>query len=139
MLLVSHDRAFLNDVVTSTLAIEADGQVKEYDGGYDDYLRQRPAEIAPKPQVSDGCRHDPVAVAKPRQAELQGAEELESLPARIESLERRSAIYTRRWLTPRFIDATAAQSWSPKLSWGSWSATWRRPMTAGSRWRPLAG
>ncbi len=42
--MVSHDRAFLNDVVTSTLAIGADGQVKEYDGGYDDYLRQRPAE-----------------------------------------------------------------------------------------------
>ena len=41
VLLVSHDRAFLNDVVTSTLAIEADGRVKEYDGGYDDYLRQR--------------------------------------------------------------------------------------------------
>ena len=37
VLLVSHDRAFLNEVVTSTLAIEASGQVKEYDGGYDDY------------------------------------------------------------------------------------------------------
>ena len=46
VLLVSHDRAFLNDVVTSTLAIEADGRVKEYDGGYDDYLRQRPPEPA---------------------------------------------------------------------------------------------
>ena len=44
VLLVSHDRAFLNDVVTSTLAIEADGRVKEFDGGYDDYLRQRPPE-----------------------------------------------------------------------------------------------
>ena len=44
MLLVSHDRAFLNDVVTSTLVIEGDGRVKEYDGGYDDYLRQRQAE-----------------------------------------------------------------------------------------------
>ena len=38
VLLVSHDRAFLNDVVTSTLAIQTDGRVKEYDGGYDDYL-----------------------------------------------------------------------------------------------------
>ena len=55
VLLVSHDRAFLNDVVTSTLAIEHDGRVKEYDGGYDDYLRQRPgrsprrAEARPRP------------------------------------------------------------------------------------------
>ena len=40
VLLVSHDRAFLNNVATGTLAVEADGAVKEYDGGYDDYLRQ---------------------------------------------------------------------------------------------------
>ena len=42
VLLVSHDRAFLNNVVTSTLAIELDGRIGEYDGGYDDYMRQRP-------------------------------------------------------------------------------------------------
>ena len=48
VLLVSHDRAFLNGVVTSTLAIEPDGQVREYDGGYDDYLRQRSAQPAPR-------------------------------------------------------------------------------------------
>ena len=52
VLLVSHDRAFLNDVVTSTLAIEADGRVKEYDGGYDDYLRQRQAEAPAEPKPS---------------------------------------------------------------------------------------
>src|SRR4051812_18409571 len=50
VLLVSHDRAFLNDVVTSTLAIEDDGRVKEYDGGYDDYVRQRQAEVAAGPR-----------------------------------------------------------------------------------------
>jgi len=41
VLLVSHDRAFLNNVVTSTLVFEGDGKVKEYAGGYDDYVRQR--------------------------------------------------------------------------------------------------
>ncbi len=68
VLLVSHDRAFLNDVVTSTLAIEADGRVKEYDGGYDDYLRQRreeaPAEpraAPPRPRRRPG--HRPIARA----------------------------------------------------------------------------
>src|SRR6185436_8551965 len=40
--LVSHDRSFLNNVVTSTIAFEGKGVVKEYAGGYDDYLRQRP-------------------------------------------------------------------------------------------------
>ncbi len=47
VLLVSHDRAFLNNVVTSTLVIENDGQVKEFEGGYDDYLRQSPPAPAP--------------------------------------------------------------------------------------------
>ena len=57
VLLVSHDRAFLNDVVTSTLAIEADGRVKEYDGGYDDYLRQRSLELKPvEDEIFDQAR-----------------------------------------------------------------------------------
>ena len=43
LLLVSHDREFLNNVVTSTLVLEGEGRVKEYAGGYDDWLRQRPA------------------------------------------------------------------------------------------------
>ncbi len=42
LFLVSHDRAFLNRVVTSTIAFEGDGQVREYVGGYDDWLHQRP-------------------------------------------------------------------------------------------------
>ena len=41
LLLVSHDREFLNNVVTSTLVLEGGGRVKEYAGGYDDWLRQR--------------------------------------------------------------------------------------------------
>ena len=46
LLLVSHDRAFLNNVVTSTLVFEGSGQVKEYVGGYDDWVRQRASELA---------------------------------------------------------------------------------------------
>ncbi|MEZ6066836.1 MAG: ATP-binding cassette domain-containing protein [Planctomycetaceae bacterium] len=47
LLLVSHDRAFLNNVVTSTLVFEGDGRVKEFAGGYDDWLRQRSAVAKP--------------------------------------------------------------------------------------------
>ena len=47
LLLVSHDREFLNNVVTSTLALEGEGQVKEYAGGYDDWLRQHQPELPP--------------------------------------------------------------------------------------------
>jgi ATP-binding cassette subfamily F protein uup len=64
LLLVSHDRAFLNNVVTSTIVFEGDGQVVEYIGGYDDWLRQRPqAAVVPSPEKSDlnkarpGLRH----------------------------------------------------------------------------------
>lgn len=42
LMLVSHDRDFLNNVVTSTIAFEGNGIVKEYVGGYDDWLRQKP-------------------------------------------------------------------------------------------------
>jgi ABC transport system ATP-binding/permease protein len=88
VLLVSHDRAFLNEVVTSTLAIEADGQVKEYDGGYDDYVRQRPAEIAPEPKSATAAATRSFSPAeKPRKLNFKERKELESLPARIESLE----------------------------------------------------
>ena len=47
IILVSHDRAFINNIVTSTLVFEGAGAVKEYVGGYDDWLRQRPAETKP--------------------------------------------------------------------------------------------
>lgn len=54
LLLVSHDRAFLNNVVTSTLVIDESGTVSEYVGGYDDWLKQREVAVPPK-----GERHLP--------------------------------------------------------------------------------
>jgi len=47
LLIVSHDRVFLDNVVTSTWAFEGDGRVREYVGGYDDWLRQRDADAEP--------------------------------------------------------------------------------------------
>jgi ABC transport system ATP-binding/permease protein len=90
VLLVSHDRAFLNDVVTSTLAIGPDGRVREYEGGYDDYLRQRPAEAAPDPKPAGrSAEVAPSATAseRPRKLSFKEKRELETLPARIEELE----------------------------------------------------
>jgi len=89
VLLVSHDRAFLNDVVTSTLAIEADGQVKEYDGGYDDFLRQRPEECPTEPRSSTAVSKRTAAPAaeKRKKPSFKEQRELESLPKRIEILE----------------------------------------------------
>ena len=48
LILVSHDRAFLNNVVTSTIVMEGNGLINEYPGGYDDWLSQRPAMKGPQ-------------------------------------------------------------------------------------------
>ena len=87
VLLVSHDRAFLNDVVTSTLAIDANGSVREYDGGYDDFVRQRPALTSnadPKP-ASEGASK--AATERSRKASYKERKELDELPGRIERME----------------------------------------------------
>ena len=87
VLLVSHDRTFLNNVVTSTLVLEGAGKVKEYAGGYDDWLRQRAVD---EPVVEKKAK-----VAKPVRKKAEGKrklsyrerQELEELPAKIEMLE----------------------------------------------------
>ena len=89
VLLVSHDRAFLNDVVTSTLAIEPDGQIGEYDGGYDDYMRQRPDPVTRETKAvltSDKAQIAP-AVEKRRKLSFKEKREMDALPGRIENLE----------------------------------------------------
>ena len=88
LLLVSHDRVFLNNVVTSTLVFEGEGQISEYVGGYDDWLRQRKpnmpvkAEKTPaKGEKSKPRRNGPQKMSYKDQCEL------EALPQRIEEME----------------------------------------------------
>jgi ATP-binding cassette subfamily F protein uup len=59
LLLVSHDRRFLDNVVTSTIAFEGNGVLQEYVGGYDDYLRQRAAAANRKPQAATPAAQAP--------------------------------------------------------------------------------
>ena len=100
LLLISHDRTFLNNVVTSTLAFEGDGFIKEYIGGYDDYLRQRPA---PKAQAKSTSAPKPCK-ARQRAPRLsyKDRRELESLPNRIEDLERQRDELYRNLADPTF-------------------------------------
>lgn len=90
LLLISHDRAFLDAVVTSTWVFEGDGQINEYVGGYADWLRQRPAPIA---TVSEVPTAKPVAAAKPAKRKLSFKEqrELDAIPKTIETLEKEQA------------------------------------------------
>ncbi|MFT4554876.1 MAG: ATP-binding cassette subfamily F protein uup [Planctomycetaceae bacterium] len=106
LLLVSHDRAFLNNVATSTFVFEGDGVIREFDGGYDDWLRQKSdtnqqaaatAKAEQKYQASgsnesstaDTSSSDSKAASKPRKLSFKEQRELEILPKRIEEIETR--------------------------------------------------
>jgi ATP-binding cassette subfamily F protein uup len=106
VLLVSHDRAFVNNVVTSTLVFEGDGRIEGYAGGYDDWLIQRPAEALQKPDKPAARRSKKTAPPpKPARKKLGYMEkrELEALPGRIESLEARQQELFQTMSDPEFF------------------------------------
>lgn len=101
VLLVSHDRAFLNNVVTSSIVFEHDG-VREYDGGYDDWLRQRtpPPEVVVEKPKPPKTRQKPAT--EKRRLSYHEQRELDALPARIEQLESEIAGWHERMAEPNF-------------------------------------
>ncbi|MGH8040937.1 MAG: ATP-binding cassette domain-containing protein [Rudaea sp.] len=111
LLLVSHDREFLDNVVTSTLVLEGEGRVGEYVGGYADWLRQRSPSKEGARQLPEGKsrltnRPPPAPVEKAdakRKLSYKDARELESLPARIEALEADIAARTQALQDPNFF------------------------------------
>ncbi len=111
LLLVSHDRAFLDNVVTSCLVFESDGRIREYVGGYTDWLRQR---AAPEPLPAVKSKPAPAAPPKPSKPATSGRlgynerRELEQLPARIEELEQRQQALHDLTADPTFYKQDAA-------------------------------
>jgi len=96
VLMVSHDRAFLNNVVTSVLVLEGDGKIGEYVGGYDDWLRQDQARQArqqenerPAPKKKNVVARDVVVTPGKKKLTFKENRELDALPARIEDMEAR--------------------------------------------------
>ncbi|MGD8783436.1 MAG: ATP-binding cassette domain-containing protein [Thioalkalispiraceae bacterium] len=93
LLLVSHDRTFLDNIVTSTLVFEGDGQIGEYVGGYEDWLRQRPSDDsssnARKKSAQEKGQVDvsTIQAEKARKLSYKETRELASLPELIEELE----------------------------------------------------
>jgi ATP-binding cassette subfamily F protein uup len=125
LLLVSHDREFLDNVVSSTLVLEGDGKVGEYVGGYSDWLRQkpanRPAAEMPAPTAKTARPDTPAAasIEKPkRKLSYKDARELEQLPARIEQLEADIAARAQAMNEPAFFqqDSTAVQQANEALA-----------------------
>jgi len=111
LLLVSHDREFLNNVVTSTLALEGDGRVTESVGGYDDWLRQAEAakSAAEAPRAKVEKEKPRVEKEKPRKLTFKEERELETLPAKIAELEEEQAVLHARLVDPEFYKSAGGE------------------------------
>ena len=119
LLLVSHDRAFLDNVVTSTMVFEGEGSVQEYVGGYADWLRQRDAsdragEARPTPAAERTRRRN----ARPENGDRPPAPkkltykeriEVDALPSRIEALEAEQRDVHARIASPDFYKVDRAE------------------------------
>jgi ABC transport system ATP-binding/permease protein len=110
LLLVSHDRAFLDNVVSGTLVLEGDGKVGDYVGGYSDWVRQRSLPGAtPAPAAASRTVAAPVVAAAPkRKLSFKEQRELEQLPAKLEQLEADIAARTAAMNAPGFFQQDSA-------------------------------
>jgi ABC transport system ATP-binding/permease protein len=108
LLLVSHDRAFINNVVTSSIVFDPDGQLREYVGGYDDWLRQW-QQTQKKPSKSAKKDSAQVKPAQKKKSTLTYQEQLDlrSLPGKIEELEARLQAFNQLMSDPDFYQQDA--------------------------------
>ncbi len=115
LLLVSHDREFLDNVVTQTIAAEGEGQWREYVGGYSDWLRQRalPRAVLPRSGGAGAASAPAPAPAAMQQAKrklsFKEQRELDSLPGEIEKLEAEQREINERICAPDYHRAGAEQ------------------------------
>ena len=136
VLLVSHDRVFLDHVVSSTVVFESGGQVREYVGGYQDWLRQRP--VAPSPITPGRSKSDRQATKNDGRGSVAASRlsyndqrELVALPERIERLEAEVRRMTEATVAPDFyreapdaIKATLTDLESAQAELGSLYVRW---------------
>ncbi|OED40909.1 ABC transporter ATP-binding protein [Endozoicomonas sp. (ex Bugula neritina AB1)] len=119
MLLVSHDRAFLDNVVSSSLVFKPGGQVEEYVGGFDDWLRQGGSitQMVAEPQSAKAAKKEPqpepvvaVTPAAPAKKKLSYKlqRELDGLPAEIEALEESLVEVEAKMAEPTFYQEDSA-------------------------------
>ena len=117
LLLVSHDREFVDRVATSVLAFEGEGRVREYVGGFSDWLRQRPvpeerkpAGNAPVPAGESAASVPAPAPLRKKKLSYKDQRELDGLPARIAELEAEQATLQGRLQDPDFYSLPREQS-----------------------------
>lgn len=95
VLVVSHDREFIDNIATTTIAFETDGTVREYVGGYSDYQKQKPAPVSTDKKSNNANTKANKTASNPTQSKVKLSyklqRELDQLPARIEALEEEKA------------------------------------------------
>ena len=116
LLLVSHDREFLDNVVTHSIVFESEGRLREVVGGYAEWLKlsaadaadsttsatRKPAAAKPQPNAADGVAAQDAPPAKPRKLKFREQQELDQLPERIDQLETEIAGFHQRMADPDF-------------------------------------
>ncbi len=137
VLLVSHDRAFLNNVVTSTLVLEGEGRVGEYAGGYDDWLLQRLPDTPTRPEKPPSQARKERPRRETRQTiSFKEQRELESLPEVIELLEGEQDELYRKLSDPSFYQQSGSEVAGVKFRLGTLE---RELDEAYQRWEVLEG
>ena len=123
LLLVSHDRDFLDNVVTSTLVMEGEGRVAEYVGGYTDWVRQCTTSIAAEASKSAAATSQPTpaAPAKPKLS-FKVQRELEALPGLIAKLEAEIAAFGVRMHEPGYYQREATEITADNTAMASFQA-----------------
>ena len=122
LLLISHDRAFMDNVVTSTWVFDGKGGIAEYVGGYQDYLLQRPDEkvVDQKADVKKAQAKAEANAAQPKKVKLsfKDQRELEQLPVEIEKLEAEQSTLSDELADGSWFikDASAATQASQRLA-----------------------
>lgn len=122
LLLVSHDRAFLNNLVTSTIVLDGAGNIKEYVGGYDDWMRQSQEEATasaavelkkmqpPTPSTSQPSKTHLKRITYKEQLALEAQKkELAELPARIEAMEAEQHRLSQEMADPAFYQRDSSE------------------------------
>ena len=114
LLLISHDRTFLNNIVSSTIVMEGDAIIDQYVGGYDDYILQKHEKINTKPKKDLELKSKSKNISQ--KLSFNEQQLLKSLPEKIEDLENEISMSQKLLSDPDFYQNPDAQNLTLKLS-----------------------
>ncbi len=116
LLLISHDRTFLNNVVSSTIVMDGDGVINQYAGGYDDYLIQKQAKIVAQTPKKSKSKTPKKSTPAPKKLTYKDQQTLKNLPNKIEKIEREISELQRKLSDPEFFQTEQSHDALKKLA-----------------------